>query len=536
MKNKAQTATEYLIILAVVIVIALIVVGVLGGIPSIGGGVSKSAKLAQLSSKPVGVTNYAFLDSGSKLRIKNNQPNTISVNSIWVDQVPCSSIDPQFPFQLKVGETKLIDCLNFDSTQDLFNDLVIEYTDLNSNTEYSTENGLSKEEFKGTSSTDCWPGAYSDPQDICTCDDLNKTRTVLDGNYSLKNNIDFSDCDSSYTTGEGWEPIGNFEGSIDGGDHIIHNLYINRGNDDRVGLIGNHVLPAPPPYGSGLNIDNLYIISAKITGNDYVGAFLGDFGLHLVNSDFENLRLLSSQINGNSYVGGLIGGTSTYTYNTVIDNSYVKGSIITATGDNVGGLVGKSQIASRNLIITDSYFSGTLSGNNYVGGLVGNSLVANSGDSILDSFSEGEISGNDLVGGLVGGFGYSGIINRSYSSADIVSTGTYVGGLVGQLTNGATLDLSYFSGSIIGGIYVGGLLGQLNSGGLIKNSFSMSSAVSGSSSGGLVGYKKYSEVTNSYWINSTGNPSVCIYDDQGSTTSCNLCTSLADCKEKTGIN
>ena len=33
MANKAQTATEYLIILAVVIIIALIVVGVMGGIP-----------------------------------------------------------------------------------------------------------------------------------------------------------------------------------------------------------------------------------------------------------------------------------------------------------------------------------------------------------------------------------------------------------------------------------------------------------------------------------------------------------------------
>jgi hypothetical protein len=35
MAKKSQTATEYLIILAVVIIIALIVVGVMGGIPGI---------------------------------------------------------------------------------------------------------------------------------------------------------------------------------------------------------------------------------------------------------------------------------------------------------------------------------------------------------------------------------------------------------------------------------------------------------------------------------------------------------------------
>ena len=56
----AQTATEYLIILAVVIIIALIVVGVLGGIPGIGAG--DKVKLTVLATEEVGLTHSAFTD------------------------------------------------------------------------------------------------------------------------------------------------------------------------------------------------------------------------------------------------------------------------------------------------------------------------------------------------------------------------------------------------------------------------------------------------------------------------------------------
>ena len=41
--KRSQTATEYLIILAVVIVIAIVVVSVLGGIPRLGDGSSQRA-------------------------------------------------------------------------------------------------------------------------------------------------------------------------------------------------------------------------------------------------------------------------------------------------------------------------------------------------------------------------------------------------------------------------------------------------------------------------------------------------------------
>lgn len=90
MQKKGQTSTEYLIILGVVIVVALIVVAALGGIPGIGtSGAGKTSKLFW-SSAPVGFESYAISASGSDtVVVKNNQDfgvrlNTVSVNSVNV--------------------------------------------------------------------------------------------------------------------------------------------------------------------------------------------------------------------------------------------------------------------------------------------------------------------------------------------------------------------------------------------------------------------------------------------------------------------
>lgn len=90
MQKKGQTSTEYLIILGVVIVVALIVVAALGGIPGIGtSGAGKTSKLFWASA-PVGFESYAISASGiDTVAVKNNQDfsvilNTVSVNSVNV--------------------------------------------------------------------------------------------------------------------------------------------------------------------------------------------------------------------------------------------------------------------------------------------------------------------------------------------------------------------------------------------------------------------------------------------------------------------
>ena len=79
-QRRAQTATEYMIILAVVIIIALIVVGVMGGIPGLGSNTQNSVDSAVWSGGKIGVSNYgAKAGGGVKLRVKNNVGSPITI-------------------------------------------------------------------------------------------------------------------------------------------------------------------------------------------------------------------------------------------------------------------------------------------------------------------------------------------------------------------------------------------------------------------------------------------------------------------------
>jgi hypothetical protein len=80
--RKAQTATEYLIILAVVIIIALIVVGVMGGIPGMGGGAKQKTSAAYWSTAKIALTSYSVSGTAATLNIRNNNPGSITITGI----------------------------------------------------------------------------------------------------------------------------------------------------------------------------------------------------------------------------------------------------------------------------------------------------------------------------------------------------------------------------------------------------------------------------------------------------------------------
>jgi uncharacterized protein (UPF0333 family) len=131
--RKTQTSTEYLMLLAVVVVIALIVVGVLGGIPSIGGGASKSASKAAWATQPVAVTNWVVDTIGTRIKIKNNLQNTIVLDSIILDNSEVS-----IGSTVAAGQT--IDVYHLGkyalTETDYDYSLVINYTDLSSKARY----------------------------------------------------------------------------------------------------------------------------------------------------------------------------------------------------------------------------------------------------------------------------------------------------------------------------------------------------------------------------------------------------------------
>ena len=90
--KKGQTATEYLIILAVVIVISLVVVGVLGGIPGIGASAAARSSAAYWKAQDVAINDYAVSASGADtIIVKNNLRNTIAINDVLVNNVDLES-------------------------------------------------------------------------------------------------------------------------------------------------------------------------------------------------------------------------------------------------------------------------------------------------------------------------------------------------------------------------------------------------------------------------------------------------------------
>ena len=231
--------------------------------------------------------------------------------------------------------------------------------------------------------------------EVSTLEQLNAIRYDLDGNgivsatnkeaydaafgvgvlsgiikgYELINDLDFNNANSyasgtintTWTTGSGWNPIGNlgadgyiseddeaFATTFEGNGHTISNLFINRSSTSYIGLFG---------YISG-----------------------GSAALR-------NIGLLKIKVTGKNNVGGLVG----INWESTVSNSYATGSV---TGNySLGGLVGRNYGD-----ISNSYATGAVTGSDYyVGGLVGR----NYGD-ISNSYATGSVMGDRIVGGLAG--------------------------------------------------------------------------------------------------------------------------------------
>ena len=84
--QRAQTATEYLIILSVVIVIALIVVGITGGVPGIGAGAFTKVDAAYWVTRDLAFTQWAIeADGDVTVTVQNNFPVAIKLIGVSIN-------------------------------------------------------------------------------------------------------------------------------------------------------------------------------------------------------------------------------------------------------------------------------------------------------------------------------------------------------------------------------------------------------------------------------------------------------------------
>jgi len=270
------------------------------------------------------------------------------------------------------------------------------------------------------------------PKEIHDWYDLDAVRDNLGGSYILANDLDSTTAgyeelaSPTANLGKGWQPImGNtdnkFTGSFDGQGYEIRDFYINRPNEDFIGLFGF-------VDNEGV-IQDIGVVNATVTGEVFVGGLVG-FTRGTVSNSYS-----ANNVTGKGAVGGLVG----WNIEGTISNSHATGSV---TGvSRVGGLVGRNEDGT----LSDSYSTGSATGSSRVGGLVGENYEGN----VSNSYSTGSVSSTTRVGGLVGeNSGY--ISNSHYNYDEVLINGENIitiGALFDEdfeewLANGKFLDIN----------------------------------------------------------------------------------------------
>lgn len=347
-------------------------------------------------------------------------------------------------------------------------------------------------------------GTETDPYIIIDPIQLNQLRNFLNQEgvyFKLLADIDLTEFLENENPSQGWQPVGTsstpFKGVLDGNGKSIVGLWIDRKNEDNVGLFGNMV---------GGKVKNLTLSGNLVRGKNNVG-FLAGLG-----GDIEDCTFIGN-VYGDSYVGGCVGQGGSYI--NILSNVNVEGS------DNyVGGITGQNG-TFQDCKVINSY----IKGKDFVGGLCGENI-----NQVLSSYAYSNIEGFNYVGGIVGcTTSSSNIINHSGFCGKIEAN-SKVGGIAGEYTHGshhdkytyqpeATLINSYAIGDIIcSGDFVGGLVGYTDADkyetGSLKNRYYVynvnkiaycyySGNLKGLQNiGGIVGYKVGGSIESCY---SNGN-------------------------------
>ena len=224
----------------------------------------------------------------------------------------------------------------------------------------------------------------------CPVDGCNGFELMRDLDYKDDNSYHTAINKATWTTGAGWQPIGDSSDAFN------------------VGF-----------YGNGYTISNLFINSSETS-------VIGLFGYTGSEAEIVNLGLPNIDITAStSYVGGLAGRNS-----GTVTNSHATG-FISGTSSRVGGLLG------RNVgTVTGSYAMVSVSGTSRIGGLVGR----NAG-TVMDSYAMGSVMGSERLGGLVGHHD-TGTITNSYATGVVIGDRN-IGGLIGRHNTG-TIANSYW--------------------------------------------------------------------------------------------
>ncbi len=280
---------------------------------------------------------------------------------------------------------------------------------------------------------------------IRTAQDMQALHQNPASNFKLAANIDMKE----YATGEGWTPVKNFTGMLDGRGYTINNLTIYKPTESYVGLFAE--------VKTGAEIVNLTLENSDVTGENYTGILAGTMA-----GKVNNIILSKGKVSGVDKVGAITGSLQGTIEKAKIDINLVNGE------NQIGGLVG---ILNSGVINECLVEISNINGNSAVGGVAG-SVAANAESSIIECAAKyADMSGTDELGGIIGKVEILSTnrfkIENSYAIGNISTGKSNMGGLIGyaRAASGAVvlLEDSYAAVTILNkNETAGGCIGYLS--------------------------------------------------------------------------
>ncbi len=287
-------------------------------------------------------------------------------------------------------------------------------------------------------------GSSGNPYQIQTAEGLQLMETKLTAHYALACDIN-AYWTAFWNSDAGFRPVGPdsgtyFAGSLNGNNHTVSYLYINRPGTNMVGLFGH----------SRGAVRNLNMASVNIQGQENTGGLCG----YAYDGIFTNCHVSGGQVIGTVQTGGIVGqanhiaitgcsysgivigtnragGIAGGTWDCVISKSFSTASV--SAGYNPGGLIGINVVSMWNLgYVNDSFATGTVTGGQETGGLVGNNY-----GRLARCFSSGAVSGSFPTGGMIGASTgtETGCFWDTQSSGQATSAGAGAGKTTAEMRN-----------------------------------------------------------------------------------------------------
>jgi hypothetical protein len=128
--RRAQTSTEFIVLLAVILGLVVLVVSITDSFPDIGANFEDRQHRTFWELQDIGILNYEFNSQGGKLFLINNLQDTVTITAITFDESYES-----FVYSLDPGETILVNLSNT-TTGYYSKSLTINYTNTANNAPY----------------------------------------------------------------------------------------------------------------------------------------------------------------------------------------------------------------------------------------------------------------------------------------------------------------------------------------------------------------------------------------------------------------